>query len=67
MNKKKLCELTIDNILNTCDRYKDCTAVCPFYMRKGFPVKGAVKVTHCKGNFEYIQKHPNEEVELGRN
>lgn len=69
--KKKLSELTKEDICETCEKYSnnftgECPTVCPFYMSEmwGYQENYKRTETHCKTNHHYIKHHPNEEVKF---
>lgn len=69
--KKKLSDLTREDICGTCDKYSvhytvDCNTACPFYIGNGwcYRHKRKIEITNCKTNYNYIKRHPNEEVEF---
>lgn len=69
--KKKLSELTVKDIRDTCDEHTDgffggCLMNCPFRLSMGFNYRlnKELHTTYCKVNSYYRTKHPNEEVEF---
>ena len=65
--KKKLCELTKEDIGFTCARNSNnfmgaCNKNCPFYIETIIKIKR--HIVNCKTDSDYIKKFPNEEIDL---